>query len=221
MIKTLMTAGFTILVVHTTQVYSQTSSCFEINPELTKLGWINDNNSRILNEPDSYRHVEERKISMIFEKGKKNDFRLDIFDLAYECHKQDGIKDLPQSVKEISSIIDRVALNYLEDQKKLTSAVEDSDRKVRRSIFGRKLLNDPKDSHKEIMFKTAEEKLCAQKKYIEDALLKNEFGTKKRYKIKSFQVGIKDIHCQRDFVYPEDTYCDLTYVRQLDITAIK
>lgn len=218
MIKSLMTVGFSFLLINSAHALSLSSSCFEINSELTKLGWIHSSNHRIQQEPDSYRHMEERKISMIFTGGKKNDFKVDIFDIAHECHQQDGLKDLPLSVKEISQIIDKVAINYLDDQKKLTSAVEATDKKARRSIFGKKLINDPKDSYQDIMFKTAEEKLCAQKKYIEESLLKNEFGTKKRYSVKSFQVGIKDLYCRRDSIFPEDIYCDITYVRQLDIS---
>lgn len=221
MLKSLLNINLALILMSTSLLNAQASSCYEENQELTKLGFIHDNNLLIKEEPNAYRHTEERKMSIIFPNGKKNDLKLDVWNIAYDCHQDDGLNAVQSQVQEISNIINHISLDKLDEKTKLEQTVLESDKKSKDSIFsklfGRKT-NENKDmEYKEIMSKYAQEKLCEQKKYLEKSLANNQFKTKTQYEMKSFQVGIKEIFCGKDQVFPEDYYCDITYVRQLDI----
>ena len=222
MLKKFISTGLITTILSITLVHAENQTCFEENPALTKLGWVEENNHRITVAPNAYRHVEQRKIAMYFKNGKKNDFKLDIFNLADECHREDGLEVMKSSqVDDLSKIIGHISLDTLDEKMKLENMVFESGRKERRSLFGKKIVNDKKDSFQTIMYKTAQEKICNQKKYLTETLKNNSYKTNREYEIKSFEVGIKDIHCERDMVFPEDIYCDITYVRQLDIAPKK
>ena len=221
MLKSIFYTKLALVLMSTSFLYAQTQSCYKENQELTKLGFIHDNNFLIRGEIDTYRHVEERKMSIIFPNGKKDNLKLDVWNIAYDCHQDDGLKAVQDQAKEISNIINHISLDKLEEKTKLEQTVLESNKKSKHSLFrnffGRKTNELQNMEYKEIMSKYAQEKLCEQKKYLEKSLVNNQFNTKNLYKIKSFQVGIKEIYCGKDQVFPEDYYCDITYVRQLDI----
>lgn len=71
MLKSLLNINLAIILMSTSLLDAQASSCYEENQELTKLGFIHDNNLLIKEEPNAYRHIEERKMSIIFPNQRK------------------------------------------------------------------------------------------------------------------------------------------------------
>lgn len=69
MLKSLLNINLALILMSTSLLNAQASSCYEENQELTKLGFIHDNNLLIKEEPNAYRHTEERKMSIIFPKA--------------------------------------------------------------------------------------------------------------------------------------------------------